>query len=56
MFLVGGTKDKRIPQFETLDALAELLQKKKFKDNWLAIENHVELKNLLTLNQRKRSS
>ena len=56
VFLVGGTKDKRIPQFETLNALAELLQKKKFKDNWLAIEDHVELKNLLTLNQRKRSS
>lgn len=56
VFLVGGTKDKRKPQFETLDALAELLQKKKFKDNWLAIDDHVKLKNLLTLNQRKRSS
>lgn len=56
VFLIGGTKDKRIAQFKTLDALAELLQQKEFKDNWLTIDNHVKLKNLMTLNQRKRSS
>ena len=56
VFLIGGTKDKRIPQFETLDALAGLLDKKEFKDKWVKAEDHVELKNLLTLNQRKRSS
>ena len=56
VFLIGGTKDKRIAQFETLDALAELLQQKEFKDNLLTIDNHVKLKNLMTLNQRNRSS
>ncbi len=54
VFLLGGTKDKKIPQFEALDALSQVIEKKKFKRQWLKTDDPVELKNLMVLNQRER--
>ncbi len=56
LFLVGGTREKRKPQFEALDCIASVIEQKEFKEKWLTAENHVELKNLLTLCNRDRFS
>ncbi len=56
LFLLGGTKDKRIPQFEALDCLASVVESKEFKEKWLSVEDHVQLKNMLTLSHRERFS
>lgn len=56
IFLLGGTKDKKLPQFEALDCLASLTESDKFMDRWLGAEGNVKLKNILTISNRERFS
>ena len=54
IFLLGGTKDKRVLHLKTIASIATLVQHKDFQENWERSESTVELKNLMILNSRKR--
>jgi basic amino acid/polyamine antiporter, APA family len=54
VFLVGGTREKRKPQFEALDCIASVTEQKEFREKWQTAETHTELKNLLILCNRER--
>lgn len=56
VFLLGGTRDKKIPQFEALDCLASLTERDNFRERWLSTDNKVKLKNILALSNRERFS
>ena len=53
IFLLGGTKDKRVLHLKTIASIATLVQHKDFQENWERSESTVELKNLMILNSRK---
>ncbi|MFP4547236.1 MAG: amino acid permease [Fidelibacterota bacterium] len=54
IFLLGGTQEKRILHLKTIAAIASLVGTKDFQEKWLAIDDFIELKNLMILNERKR--
>jgi mannitol/fructose-specific phosphotransferase system IIA component (Ntr-type) len=54
VFLLGGTKDKRVLHLKTLASIATLVGQKDFQEQWLQAAGASELKNLMLLNRRKR--
>ncbi len=54
IFLLGGTKDRKALHLKTIAAIASLMSLPEFKQKWLESAGEVELKNLLTLNSRRR--
>ena len=54
VFLLGGTKDKRVLHLKTIAAIASLISEPDFEKKWADAKNTVELKNMMTLNSRKR--
>ena len=54
IFLLGGTKEKRLLHLKTLASIATLVGQKDFQKNWLNADNIIELKNLMILSNRKR--
>jgi amino acid transporter/mannitol/fructose-specific phosphotransferase system IIA component (Ntr-type) len=54
IFLLGGTQEKRILHLKTIAAIASLVGTKDFQEKWLTIDDFIELKNLMILNERKR--
>lgn len=54
VFILGGTKEKRVLHLKTLASIATLVDRKGFEEEWLNAKNIIELKNLMILNCRKR--
>ena len=54
VFLLMGTKEKRILHLKALASIASLIGQKNFQNNWLKISDTIELKNLMLLSNRKR--
>lgn len=54
VFLLGGTKEKRVLHLKTIAAIATLVGRKGFKEDWLSADNVIELKNIMILSDRKR--
>ncbi len=54
IFLLGGTQEKRILHLKTIAAIASLVGTNDFQEKWLTIDDFIELKNLMILNERKR--
>lgn len=54
VFLLGGSKDKRLLHLRTLSSIASLVGQKDFEADWLKAKNTTSLKNLLLLSQRQR--
>ena len=54
VFILIGTKDKRLLHLKALASIANLVSQKNFQTDWLNAKNTVELKNLMILNNRKR--
>ncbi len=54
VFLLGGSRDKRLLHLKTIASIATLVGQEEFRKEWLNAENIGELKNILLLNQRKR--
>ena len=54
IFLLGGTKEKRVLHLRTIASIATIVQQKGFRSDWISAGNTEELKNLLILNNRKR--
>ena len=54
VFVLGGTQEKRLLHLKTLAAIATLVDKKGFEQEWLNAANTIELKNLMVLSERKR--
>ena len=54
VFLLGGTKDKRILHLKTIASIGSLVSNKDFQENWLNADNITELRNLLILSKRRR--
>ena len=54
VFLLGGTKDRRMLHLKTIAAIASLISQPDFEQRWNEAASDVELKNLLVMNERKR--
>lgn len=54
VFLLGGTKEKKRLHLKTLASIATLVSQKDFQKNWINVDNIIEIKNLMTLSNRKR--
>ncbi len=54
VFLLGGTKEKRVLHLKILASIATLVGLKDFKEKWLSVDNTIEIKNLMILSNRKR--
>lgn len=54
VFLLGGTKDRRVLHLRTIAAIASLVSEPDFYRKWEEAGNPVDLKNLLILNTRQR--
>ncbi len=54
VFILGGTKDKRLLHLKTLASIATLVNQKDFEKNWLSVDSIVQIKNLMILSNRKR--
>jgi basic amino acid/polyamine antiporter, APA family len=54
VFLLGGTKDKRVLHLKTIASIASLVGKKGFQASWLSAESIIELRNVMLLSSRKR--
>jgi len=54
IFLLGGTKEKRVLHLKTIASIATLVQYKEFEEKWISSESIIELKNLMLLSSRKR--
>lgn len=54
VFLLGGTKDKRILHLKTIASIATLVGLNDFQEQWMNSDNIIELKNIMILNSRKR--
>ncbi len=54
IFLLGGTKEKKVLHLKTIAALATLVGQTDFQLHWLNADNIIELKNLMILSGRKR--
>ncbi|KQC14000.1 MAG: hypothetical protein APR63_06570 [Desulfuromonas sp. SDB] len=54
IFLLGGTKEKRVLHLKTLASIATLVGLKDFQEKWLSVDNIIEIKNLMILSNRKR--
>ncbi|MCD4774997.1 MAG: amino acid permease [Candidatus Aegiribacteria sp.] len=55
-FVLVGSPDERILHLKTLAAIAEIMQNPEFDKNWLAAGSKDDLKNLILLADRRRSS
>lgn len=54
VFILCGTKDKRVLHLKTIASIATLVGHNNFEGKWQSINNTIELKNLMILNSRKR--
>ncbi|HAK46684.1 MAG TPA: amino acid permease-associated protein [Spirochaeta sp.] len=54
VFLLGGTKDRKVLHLKTIAAIASLVSDPDFNKKWAEAEKPVDLKNLLILNTRRR--
>ncbi len=54
VFLLGGTKEKRVLHLKTLASIATLVGMKDFQKKWLSVDSIIEIKNLMILSNRKR--
>ncbi|MBN1411921.1 MAG: amino acid permease, partial [Spirochaetales bacterium] len=54
IFLLGGTKEKRVLHLKTIASIATLFRQKDFVSKWLNLHNKNELKDLILLSDRKR--
>ena len=54
VFLLAGTKEKRVLHLKTIASIATLVGQKDFIGKWLAAKNENELRDLILLSKRKR--
>jgi basic amino acid/polyamine antiporter, APA family len=54
IFVLGGTRDKRVLHLKTIASIATLIGSPDFQQNWQNTNDKIELKNLMILNSRKR--
>ena len=54
VFLLCGTKEKRVLHLKTLASIATLVGHGSFQEDWIKAKNKIELKDLMLLNKRKR--
>ncbi len=54
VFVLGGTKDKRVVHLRNIASIASLVYEEDFQKKWINAENETELKNLMLLSSRKR--
>ena len=54
VFLLGGTKDKRVLHLKTIAAIASMISQPGFEEEWKKADKTVELKNMMLLSSRRR--
>jgi APA family basic amino acid/polyamine antiporter len=54
VFLLGGTKEKRVLHLKTIAAIATLVSSKDFQHHWIDAKTETEIKSMMVLNERKR--
>ncbi len=54
IFLLGGTKEKRLLHLKALASIATLVGQKDFKEKWQSADSIIDLKNIMILSSRKR--
>ena len=54
IFLLGGTREKRVLHLKTIASIATLFQQKTFLEKLLEAKNENELRDFILLSKRKR--
>ena len=54
VFILVGTRDERNFHLRALSAIAQIVQNKKFEENWIMAKNEQAIKDIILLSTRKR--